>query len=260
LEYSISKKKSVDEIWGSIAQKSQKPLPIKFPSIKKVQVFPERTPEQQERLGRMLKTIPDEFRGIYEDAFYGKTKLDDLQKKQVFQYIKDKEIKKEWQQIFFQKSISESNPESKQSYQNTKENRIKKLKEIMENKKIVLEKDLMPMIFQFRSYLAIPIAVKVDGKEFSLRFMLDSIKYLETTLAEYSLSKEELRQHLLKDTVLFCAFEYHLGIISLYSAQVKWFYPNLIGIDHMEIRDLVMHGNNHNYFRNMKKNGSEQID
>lgn len=58
---------------------------------------------------------------------------------------------------------------------------------------------------------------------------------------------EEATRQIREHPLLQYALHFQIGLYALYAAQVKWWYPRLLGVEHIEMRDSVMHGTGHSY-------------
>eukprot|EP01118_Nematostelium_gracile_P001760 TRINITY_DN11839_c0_g1_i1.p1 TRINITY_DN11839_c0_g1~~TRINITY_DN11839_c0_g1_i1.p1 ORF type:complete len:142 (+),score=31.08 TRINITY_DN11839_c0_g1_i1:52-426(+) len=98
-----------------------------------------------------------------------------------------------------------------------------------------------------RKFLQNPAQGKTS-KFISIKFAIETIE-----------SVEELLKHPFDDPISVLSLEFLVGTYALYGAQIKWHFPDLIDLEHLAIRDHIMHGKDHNYEFHQQEKGLEQI-
>jgi len=132
-----------------------------------------------------------------------------------------------------------------------KDERLRKILDAHENSTLESETGL-PYIISIRRFLQSPLDHHVDPQNLCVQFALEEIEALENLSP--SLSQINVDFH------LRYAVEYHLGVYSLYAAQIKWYFPHIItDKHHIHMRDHYMHGIEHNYAVHMGAHGDDRI-
>jgi len=90
-----------------------------------------------------------------------------------------------------------------------------------------------------RMYLQTPARIEASVNELCLQWIAEHVQCVTRLSTRLD--------RLPADHLLRFALEYHLGVYALYAAQVKWHYPNLVGDEHLNMRDRYMHGEDHCY-------------
>jgi hypothetical protein len=146
----------------------------------------------------------------------------------------------------------------------SKEERLRKLIEKHENSTLNKERGLNHIRWM-RQFLQSPTNSRESVKALCLKFLVDVIEQTEQLLTtECNIHGKIEDEHLVKQKInqdlhLLYALQYHVGLYALYAAQVKWHYPHLLGTEHIEMRDHVMHGIGHSYSSHLTEAGISRL-
>jgi len=160
------------------------------------------------------------------------------------------EIREMWGNVFFGNSKKRKEKENRERIESPKQERLKKYIEIHENSTLNIEKGL-ENIRKLRKFLQNPAEKEEEIQLLCVPFALEAIEEIESLYIDEA--------QLQSDFTARFALEYYIGLFALYCAQVKWYYPNLIADEHLEIRDHYMHGTLHSYFEHLSMTGVEQM-
>eukprot|EP01124_Arcella_intermedia_P011077 TRINITY_DN17562_c0_g1_i2.p1 TRINITY_DN17562_c0_g1~~TRINITY_DN17562_c0_g1_i2.p1 ORF type:complete len:492 (+),score=131.57 TRINITY_DN17562_c0_g1_i2:248-1723(+) len=268
-------KKDMNHIWESIEVPDIIPPKVQKIELKELKKEPSLTDEE---IAVLLSPLPSEIQPQFQQFLKKEIQIEVSQKKAIFKYVTDKNLKKQWSQLLFGSQPSQTAPvndvdgnrdkkEKKKGNQEDKENRRKKIFEAHENSTLENETGL-PHLIKMRRFLQSPSEQYVSPDEICVHLAFEAIETIEDLITnpsekELLLSKPLLENHLhnLKlDCYLQFALEYHLGLYALYAAQIKWYVPNLIDDNkHLDMRDHYMHGIEHSYALHLTSEGERLI-
>jgi len=208
--------------------------------------------EKLTELEGMLGNFSDEaFKERLRNVAKGEAKMEKEDTKTLFSRVREKEEKQKWAALLFgEHNAVAKTPSTKGGgeVQRTKAERLQKIIKDKENSTLNKERGL-DHIRAMRVFLQSPTDVREDPKRHCLRYALSTIDTIEE-LSQIWTNKEGAQ-----DPCLALALNYNIGLYSLYGAQVKWFFPKLVGTEHIEIRDNVMHGVGHSYTQHLTAEG-----
>lgn len=118
-----------------------------------------------------------------------------------------------------------------------------------------------------RKFLQNPTETKEDQSTLCVKFIIATLREVQQLMADelpaflaWALHSggggdddeerrvvEEATRQIREHPLLQYALHFQIGLYALYAAQVKWWYPRLLGVEHIEMRDSVMHGTGHSY-------------
>jgi hypothetical protein len=202
--------------------------------------------EDNVNLDEISRDIPEDLRQSFIRAWKEAPNhgLETKEMKKLFQYVKDKNHRQLWSTRLF------GAPKIRvKKIKVSKEEKIQYYIEKHENSTLNREKGLY-YIVHLRKYLQNPGEERQEEIISGVVYAIDVIERLEKC-------GNELESDI--DFVLKCYIEYYLGVFALYSAQIKWHFPKLLGSEHVQMREYLMHGVDHGYTAHMSEEGIEAI-
>eukprot|EP01130_Rhizamoeba_saxonica_P004041 TRINITY_DN1669_c0_g1_i2.p1 TRINITY_DN1669_c0_g1~~TRINITY_DN1669_c0_g1_i2.p1 ORF type:complete len:577 (+),score=106.03 TRINITY_DN1669_c0_g1_i2:547-2277(+) len=187
-----------------------------------------------EEIDDLLADVTDEnHRELFGKALKRETEIENKDKKLVFKYASDKEKRRKWSEALF--GVKPKRKKVK-SDSGSKEKRVKELVNKHLNSTLNREKGF-PFLISMRKFLKNPSEETVSLKRICVSFAMEEINIIEEIVGAE-----------MDPIIRKYALEYHMGVYALFAAQIKWNYPELIpGINHITMRDYIMHGENHSY-------------
>ena len=242
------KLRTIPELWRILPSLPGQPTSEMAKKAVPPPIVEEPAVEQEETvdLDEISKEIPSELRPIFIQAWKDAPnhKIAVNTTKQLFQHIRNKEHKQLWSiRLFGAPKIRNKKPKS------SREERIQRYIDKHENSTLNREKGLYYVV-HLRKYLQNPGEDRQEEIINGVIYAIDVIEKLEKC-------REELNANI--DFSLKCYIEYYLGVFALYSAQIKWHFPKLLGNEHVQMREYLMHGVNHGYIAHMSAEGIEAI-
>ena len=191
----------------------------------------------------ILQGIDEEKKQVYKEIWESGRKMNPEEKEYLFSKLNSKEQKILWGAKFFKTLPNEKADKVKKAGETATPEERKK-KRVLNNIKLRANNTLnrergLFYMKMLRKVLQNPSSKYFPVKPTAVKWFCESIETLERTGLRY--------KDLKNDKISLYSLTFLLGMYALYAAQVKWYWPHLIGNEFVEMRGNAMHSVGHNF-------------